>query len=348
MSARRSGRYWKLLVAIVLAVGFLYLVFRKLDWDQFWTTLAGVHLAWIVAALFVLAADFSTRTCRWWVMLRRVNSSLPLRTCFTPFMGCLALNNVLPFRTGDAIRVVAFRERLGVNSSTLLATLVIERVLDLGCLLILLSAALPFLAQHTIPAEWLATMHGLSIALVVACFVAILANRPALRFLRSIMARPFVSQHPAVHRVLAYGEGVLVALDTIHSIKTYVLLLFLSLLAWVLEGGIFWCVAVALGISAPPVAAWLSMTLATLSTLIPSTPGYIGPYHYFATQGMTGYGVPVSQAAAFAFLSHAVVFGSTTLWGGYLLLAANVPLPFKGGNTPYPDASTTPLSLKKD
>jgi hypothetical protein len=50
MNRKRLLQYGKLLLAIVLAVGFLYLVFRKLDWAQFWRTIAGVRVGWLLAA----------------------------------------------------------------------------------------------------------------------------------------------------------------------------------------------------------------------------------------------------------------------------------------------------------
>jgi uncharacterized membrane protein YbhN (UPF0104 family) len=56
---------------------------------------------------------------------------------------------------------------------------------------------------------------------------------------------------------------------------------------------------------------------------------------------MTGFGVPKSQAAAFALISHAIVFGSTTLWGGYLLLAANVPLRLDAQSNSVPETHTS-------
>ena len=201
MSMPRQGRYVQLILAIALAVVFLYLAFGKLDWAQFWKTIAQVRFGWLMLACLVLVADFSIRTSRWWVMLRKTRPDVPLRACFTPFMSCLALNNVLPFRAGDAVRVIAFRDRLGVASSTLLATLVAERVLDLGCLLILLTAGLPLLAQNTISAEWRTTMHVLSIFLVAGCVVTIAANRPIRRLLQSLLATPFAQCHPLLRQI---------------------------------------------------------------------------------------------------------------------------------------------------
>jgi uncharacterized protein (TIRG00374 family) len=324
MNMGRGGKYLQLLIAVVLAVGFLYLAFGKLDWAQFWKTLAEVRPEWIALACLLLVADYSVRVSRWWWMLRKTRPDVPWRVCFTPYLGCLALNIVLPFRAGDAVRVVAFRERLGVSSSTLLATVVAERIFDLGCLLVLLSVGLPFLPLTVIPTEWRTTVHSVSIALVAGCLVAIVANRPVRQLLGWLQTTGFAERHAFVRRPILYAEGVLDALKAIQSVGTIFTLLTLSLAAWLLEGGVFWCVATGLRISVAPIAAWLSMTLATLATLFPSTPGYIGPFHYFAKLGLTSFGVDDNRAAAFAFLVHAVLSLTPVIWGGYLLFMANV------------------------
>jgi len=59
-------------------------------------------------------------------------------------MASFAANNVLPFRAGDVLRSFAFNRKLGTTSGVVIATLFVERLLDLLILLILLGAALAF------------------------------------------------------------------------------------------------------------------------------------------------------------------------------------------------------------
>jgi uncharacterized protein (TIRG00374 family) len=108
----------------------------------------------------------------------------------------------------------------------------------------------------------------------------------------------------------------------------------MSLAGWFFEGMIFYAVAMSLDIQAPAVAPWISMTLASLATLIPSAPGYVGTYHYFAALGLTAFNVPNAPATAFAFISHAILFFTITLWGGTLLLRSGRSYTLKSVNDP--------------
>jgi uncharacterized membrane protein YbhN (UPF0104 family) len=59
---------------------------------------------------------------------------------------------------------------------------------------------------------------------------------------------------------------------------------------------------------------------ATLATLLPSSPGYVGTFDYFATLGLTAYGALPSTAAAFAFLTHLMLWIPVTVAGFLTML----------------------------
>jgi uncharacterized membrane protein YbhN (UPF0104 family) len=95
----------------------------------------------------------------------------------------------------------------------------------------------------------------------------------------------------------------------------------LSLLAWAGETGLFLAFLKGFGISATPASAAIVMTMATLATLVPSSPGYVGPFHLAAYAAMTILGSPADMAASFAVLTHAGLWLSTTLAGGIAILS---------------------------
>ena len=88
-----------------------------------------------------------------------------------------------------------------------------------------------------------------------------------------------------------------------------------SLLVWGFEACVFYAIAMALPDITVPVAAFLAMPVGTLSTMLPSTPGYIGTFHYFVTQATSAVGNPEIAAVAFAFLVHLALYIPVTLCG---------------------------------
>jgi uncharacterized protein (TIRG00374 family) len=317
-----SARALQLIVALSVSAGFLCLVFRNVDPADFWAAIRQVDVGNLLLAGASCVLVLTIRVSRWWWMLRQTRADVPWNACFAPFLGCLALNNVLPFRAGDIVRVVAFRKRLGVSSSTLLATLAVERLLDAGCLLALLAAFLPRLSRDILPAAAHTALMSLAIIVTAAALGSLIALRPARRLLKRVEHSRWLSDRPFGLRITAYVDGVLASLGHVASLPKLLALIGMTAGVWLMEGAIFFFVSRALDVSTPPIAAWAAMTLASLSTLLPSSPGYVGPYHYFAMVGLAAFGAPKSTAAAFAFLSHAVLYLVITLWGGYLLIAA--------------------------
>ena len=92
-----------------------------------------------------------------------------------------------------------------------------------------------------------------------------------------------------------------------------------STLAWLAEGGAYFAVGQALGVAATPEAALLALSVGTLSTIIPSSPGYVGTFHYFTARTLVGSGASEVGAAAFAILIHAILWLSITATGFCLL-----------------------------
>ena len=65
----------------------------------------GTDVAWRgwPSALAALACGYTLRIVRWWMMLRAMDPAVRLGECVRPFLVSIAVNNLLPFRAGDAV-----------------------------------------------------------------------------------------------------------------------------------------------------------------------------------------------------------------------------------------------------
>jgi hypothetical protein len=66
------------------------------------------------------------------------------------------------------------------------------------------------------------------------------------------------------------------------------------------------------------------IVLTSTSQAVPSSPGYVGVYHFFANQALVTFGVDQTKAVGIALITHAfsygplVIVGLIALWtGGY-------------------------------
>lgn len=296
---------------------FLWLVFRNLPFQEFLEALQSADPQWILIGLAFFAAGYLCRIWRWRQMLVQFNTSLSLGRCSVPFMISIAANNVLPFRAGDVLRGVAFAKWLGVPTARVLATLLVERLLDLLSLILALALALRLLSTGQMGLQSLFgwSAWGLfAIACAIGLFLLFsrLFERPVNWAIRRLLWR----NQGLSNKIEEQIDHVFQTLASLANRTRMAKLMFWSLTAWACEACVFYAVARSLPDITEPIVAWLAMPVGTLSTMLPSTPGYIGTFHFFVIQVTEALGNPEIAAAAFAFLVHLALFIPATLWGG--------------------------------
>lgn len=125
-----GARWLKLSLGLVTTAVFVWLFARGLDFNALGRAFAELSVSAVLLALAVMATAHAVRIVRWWLLLRALEPSLPLSACIRPFLAGMAVNNVLPLRAGDAVRVMRFRRQLRSPAMRVLGTLVIERSID--------------------------------------------------------------------------------------------------------------------------------------------------------------------------------------------------------------------------
>jgi uncharacterized membrane protein YbhN (UPF0104 family) len=93
-----------------------------------------------------------------------------------------------------------------------------------------------------------------------------------------------------------------------------------SIVAWGFEASMYWVIAVAFGGSVQAVMGFsetlLTTGIANLATLVPSSPGYVGPFEAGIKTVLSGaLGVDPAQALSYAIVVHACLWFPITLWG---------------------------------
>ena len=86
-------------------------------------------------------------------------------------------------------------------------------------------------------------------------------------------------------------------------------------LVWVLEGSMFWYGMIVLGIDAPLPAALFVLGVVNLGLLLPTRPGYLGLFQYFAVLPLGVFAVPEAHAFAFSVVVHACQYVPITVAG---------------------------------
>ena len=317
---------WKVLPGLAISGFFLWRILRSIHYSD----LLAVHLAhpeWIGVLLAFLLGSYTLRIYRWWFMLRR-SGAPSFGVCSRVLLTSCAANNVLPFRIGDFLRIFSYSGDLRASSSTILSTVILERLLDIFALFTFLVAlligagrSLPplVLHQHAFNvlhfAEPLLAFCALGLALLL--FGAGLLQAVVLRI---------VSRLPAGPRSQKLKKWALLLFDAVlkMSLLGRVFLLVSTVVIWLCEGMIFVSAARLIDIASGHRGPWLALALSNLSFLVPSSPGAIGTYEFASQFAMVSQGAQPTISAVYGLLVHIVVFFSVTVAGGAAFLAHRI------------------------
>jgi len=315
-------RYARPLLGLVISGLLLWQLFAHIDLGQLRTTLLAAK-AWPIAlGVASVAIGFVLRSWRWHLMLRHFSQKVQFRHSAAIFVSSFALNNTLPLRAGDLARTFMYAKELDTPPATLAATLLIERLLDAATLLLIFFLGLWFMPAEKIPPIWMGYIHhaGEIFSVLAVLGVAVLVLLPKLAPPLLLRIERSQSRSPRVEKIKQLLLQFARALGLLSAPGLVIQLVVLSLLAWGLEGGIFWAASLSLSIDLPSYAHLFALATATLATLLPGPPGNLGTFDYFAVLGLSVYGANRTDAASLALLAHLLVWLPVTLVGGILIL----------------------------
>jgi len=309
-------RYAKVVLGLAISVAFLVYAFRGQDYGAIWDAVTGVDVVLLVPALGLYFLGVAARAFRWSVLLRPVQRISARELVPVTAIGFMA-NNVLPFRTGEVVRSYVVARRHGVRKSAVLATIAVERIFDGLAMLgfILVAASTVTFTSELRHVTWVALiLFGVAVA---GLAVVTLANSLRVRLLDALFARL-----PAAlaERVRPLADSFFTGLSALRSGKAIGLVAGSSLLAWLLEASMYWTIARAFGgeiqRALGPAETLLTTGVANLFTLVPSSPGYVGPFEAGVVAVVEGaLNASGANALSYAIVVHAALWFPITVWG---------------------------------
>ena len=306
----RAGHLARLLLSFGLSAAGLWWLASGVAWRDLAAVLAQAQPGPLVLGLAGLAIGYTVRVVRWRIMLFRLDVRIGFGRATAIYLGSLAVNNVLPLRAGDIARIawVAGREGAGFTRAAL--SVVVERILDAAILAALFLLAWP----RSLESSWgvVALLAG-CLGLLSAPWTLAWLTVAAVRVLRHLEL-----SGPAALMLRLAGPPAR-ALRAMRGAWPMPTLVVLTAFVWGGEAVAFAGAAAALGhpLSAHEVALLLAGT--TLSTLLPSAPGYVGTFHatFAWLAGLLGRGA--ADGTALAVVTHLLLWLPTTA-GGLLCL----------------------------
>ena len=325
-----------------LAAALMAWVFRSADLASVWTEIGGARADLIGAVVAGIALAYGVRVKRWQLLLAPLGSVGFGSATRATVIG-FAASTIVP-RLGEVVRPYLLARREQLSMSAALATIVVERLLDMlavillfGLFLLAFSSHLPSTDEQVLGAL---KAGGLVVAVVgggVLALVCAAARRP--EWVVSLAARvkrlaPHGPGAAASRFITRFSAGLGAARDPGRLLQAVLW----SLLMWSLVGATAWWGCLAFGIALPASSGLFLMALMALGVAVP-TPAGVGGFHAAVQVGLTAfYDVPVDAAVGAALVLHAATFAPVTVAG--LAWMARDGISFRGMVNLTP--STTP------
>jgi uncharacterized protein (TIRG00374 family) len=326
MKSRCDLKFW---LGIAVSIFFMALLFRKIDFNQLWAALVKVDYRYILLAVVCTFVSYFLRAVRWYFLLIP-EKRIPLSSLYPATIIGYMANNVLPARLGEFVRAYVLAQREGLQTPTVFASLVIDRLFDgFTVMLILLFTLFTLnLPQGLAEAETILRTGGVVTFIMYSVVVVflILLKRQTMRTLgwTGMLLKPFPQRF--TDRVIpllgSFIGGIRVSSNGGHILA----ILVSSISVWV-----FCVIPVDLvlrgfEIHLPITASMFILVLLVFAVMVPASPGFIGTYHYACFKGLSAFGVAESTSVSIALVLHSTAFFPVIFAGAYHLWRGNMRL----------------------
>jgi hypothetical protein len=293
--------YRRLWFRLAVSGGLLALLVWRVDIWEALETLAEGRYVYAAAALPIYSLSKLVDAYRWRLMLAKVGSA-PVLGLFGVYLVSNMVNNLLPMRVGDVIRVQVPAQRWRLPRAGLAATVfVTESLVDGVAFVILLLIALAFLDVPGLPigVVW-GLMAAVSVGLVLAVAVSRLELRPGWQDRGWVAGLPAALQRLLARTLPDFLAGLAVLRDVPLAARTMTA----TIVAWLLETAVFWLFGLTFGLELGLADYLVIMVTANMIVAMPVAPSNIGPYEVAMAEVVVLLGVESSLAGAFAIGSH--------------------------------------------
>jgi uncharacterized protein (TIRG00374 family) len=312
----------KLLVLLALCAIGAIVAYRAsgldFNWPLFAASLSDLKPGWLAACVALTFVTYGIRAVRWQLLLAPLKPIriLPLFAITTVgFAAIYALG-----RAGELARPVWLARRENVPITGSIATIVVERALDLIMLTSLFALAL---AVVEVPAGSEKTLGLLKngawavSALAAGAMVALIVVRTNARRIVSLI--PF-------RRVASLVESFAQGLAFLQNGKTFALVIFHSAVLWIAIALQFWFLLLGMNFQFSAGAATLVMVSAGIGS-IAQVPGIGGGFQAAYFICMTAlFQIPKERATATALIAWIVSYGPTVVAAGIYLLTQGISM----------------------
>ncbi len=312
----QSRKRLLILVGLLISVAFLWFSLQGTEFGAIGESLANAQLWMVIPLLLTYAFFYWVKNIRWWLLLLPMKRASQ-REIFGPMMIGFMGNNILPAHLGEFVRMHLGARQLGLRYSQVLATIVLERMLDFLAVVFFLGLVLVF--GRDVPPDLTRIGYitaAVTLVGVVGAAVYATWTSPFLGLVRrTTFFLPAKLRAGLLHQLEVGALGL-------HALKDFRLLIGIvatSILQWSAVGVAVYLSIRAVGIEVGASAAFVTLAATTFGVTLPAAPGFLGTIQAAYVLSLAPFGVDRSEAFAASAFFHVPTYLAVTLLGLWLL-----------------------------
>lgn len=300
-----------------------WLVLRNVDPERLLDALKRANWLLLALAIVPLVIERIVRPLRLAILL-----NAPIR-----FIDVIAaqsvsqlVNLVLPLRSGEVSLVVLLGAFAPISRSSAFSIVVIDRLLDIICVLLVFAASLVIVPNLPQAADQAATLLAVFVGFAVAIMLVLVAFKA--RVMRQVDR--FLPRMDAP-RAGRWRQRIALLIDgfsVVHDVRRFSSAVVATLATWSLAVVGTWLVLRGFWPGAPIEAAALAVCFGVIGVTLVSLPAGIGVVHAAYVAAIVMFGGAQEVAVAFAVVAHFLATATTAVIG-----AASMPLVRQAGLT---------------
>ena len=313
----------KLLLGAAVSILFVYLSIKDIHYQSVISEFKHSNFIYLLPGAIITVFISFLKSIRLGIILSpfenmKQNTLFPI-TCAGNL--CTVL---IPMRLGELIRAYLIFSSTQSPYSSSFAVIFIERIFDLACILVILSlvAVHPFFPGWVVSAGY-SLMVCFGVSFVFILFLSYRKKNAIDMLLPIILKLPPRLQEKAQKSIGAFIDGM----GIMHHPKKIFYACFMSLVIWGFAGLGFYVIFPFIHLKLPFVVGYVLVLFTSISVSIPTSPGFLGNYHYGCIFALTLFDVPKTTALAFALASYMI--GVFTLIVLGLLFLPAMPISIK-------------------
>ena len=316
------SKWLKLSLGFILSFLGLYYAFQNIDLNDLLKSFESINYFWIFVAIILLILYTYIRSLRWRLLLFSLKL-VTIKDLFASNMVGYFGNSILPFKMGEILRGYAISRNNDLKTSTVLGSIVLERVCDLGGLLILLLFVTLFYSfPYDIGLSLLISAAAILIVLILLWFISF-KKELIMNKIKGTNLMDFKTVISFIKTLSSFSIGF----SSLNSFRSFIYVSLLTFVSWFILYLVTYYTLLSLNLQIGWVEIAVVLLLTSMAMSVPAAPGAIGTHHfatYYVMNSLLGFSSIDSQT--FAIVLHAVSYLPLVAIGAYYFFKSSIQI----------------------